>query len=477
MSQEHWNTPQEDRPEEEERKPDEGWRSSSSGRRDAEPAPEPPFEPAPGRPRRGRRLTKKASPSRRHLSGEQRLLALDTWQRSGLPAKDFAPLLGVSPHSLYKWRQLLIDEGPARLLAKPGRKRVGSALPIATRRAIQLLKETHPEWGCQRISDELSRGPALAASPGAVTRALKDAGYELEERKTRPHRDRVRRFEREAPHDLWQTDLFTFVLKRQNRRVYLVAFLDDHSRFLVSLSLGTTQTTGLVLEALRSGLTNYGLPKEVLTDNGAQYVTWRGKSAFSKECEKRGIRQIVARPRRPQTLGKIERFWGTLWRELLEVAVFVDLADARRRIEHYVAHYNFRRPHQGIEGLVPADRFFEAAPQVRKTLEERVDANALELARSGEPKKPFYLTGQVGGQSFSVHAEGERVYMRKEDGEREEIDLTPEGGETAVPPEPQKGIPESPPVAPGTSALDAWLSSMSKLPPRGAESSEGGDEQ
>jgi len=39
----------------------------------------------------------------------------------------------------------------------------------------------------------------------------------------------VRTFERATPNQLWQTDLFTFVLKRQNRRVHLVAFLDDHS--------------------------------------------------------------------------------------------------------------------------------------------------------------------------------------------------------------------------------------------------------
>jgi transposase InsO family protein len=87
-----------------------------------------------------------------------------------------------------------------------------------------------------------------------------------------------------------------------------------------------------VLEVVRAAIGAYGPPEEILTDNGSQYVTWRGKSAFSRELEKRGIRQIVASPRRPQTLGKIERFWGTLWRECIETAVFVDLEDARRRI-------------------------------------------------------------------------------------------------------------------------------------------------
>jgi len=140
----------------------------------------------------------------------------------------------------------------------------------------------------------------------------------------------------------------------------------------------------------------------------------------------------VASPRRPQTLGKIERFWGTLWRECLESSVFLDLEDARRRIGHFIDYYNFQRPHQGIDGLVPADRFFGAAPDVLRTLRERVAANALELARNGVPKPPFYVTGRIGDRAFSVHAEGERVILKREGQQREEVDLaTPDAA--AVP--------------------------------------------
>jgi hypothetical protein len=188
--------------------------------------------------------------------------------------------------------------------------------------------------------------------------------------------------------------------------------------------LHASQSSALVLEVLRAALTSYGNPQEILTDNGSQYVTWRGKSAFSRELEKRGIQQVVAAPRRPQTLGKIERFWGSLWRECIASAIFVDLGDAQRRIGLYIDHHNFQRVHQGIDGLVPADRFFGAASEVKKTLQARVAANALELARQGTPKAPFYLTGQVGGQPFSVHAEGERVILTRAGGQQE-IDLAP----------------------------------------------------
>src|SRR5262249_13176682 len=188
--------------------------------------------------------------------------------------------------------------------------------------------------------------------------------------------ERWRALDRAKQNQLWQTDLFTFMLKRQNRRVYLVAFMDDHSRFIVGYGLHASQSSALVLEVLRAALTAHGTPEEILTDNGSQYVTWRGKSAFTKELEKRGIKQVVAAPRRPQTLGKIERFWGSLWRECVESAIFVDLGDAQKRIGLYIDHHNFQRPHQGIDGLVPADRFFGAASEVRRTLQARVTVNA-----------------------------------------------------------------------------------------------------
>jgi transposase InsO family protein len=367
-------------------------------------------------------LVKPGDPSATLLP-EQRLLLLDTWRRSGLPARDFAALVGLSRHTLYAWKKRFDQEGPAGLLDRARGGPAGSRLPELTKRTIVMLKEANPTWGCQKISDMLVRGPALPASPTTVARVLHEAGYELEDVPTRPHPDHVRSFERAQPNQLWQTDLFTFILKRQNRRVYLVAFLDDHSRFVVSYGLHASQSSALVLEVLRAGIASHGRPAEILTDNGSQYVTWRGKSAFTRELEKLGIKQIVSRPRHPQTLGKIERFWGSLWRECVETAVFMDLGDARTRIGHFIDHYNFQRPHQGVDGLVPADRFFRAAPEVIQTLQARVAGNALELARQGAPKTPFYLTGQVGGQPFSLHAEGERVILTGAEGRRE-VELT-----------------------------------------------------
>jgi transposase InsO family protein len=435
-----------------------------------------------GGKRKGRRLVKTDGMGRREFTPEQRLMILDIWKRSGLPAKDFAPLVGTTNSTLYSWKSKFEAHGPGGLMPRPRGAPRGSRMPELTKRTILMLKESNPEYGCQRISDMLARGPALPASANAVARVLREAGYELEEVETRPHRDRVRRFERGQPNQLWQTDLFSFVLKRQNRRVYLVAFMDDHSRFVVSFGLYGSQSTAVVLETLRAGLSSYGAPEEILTDNGAQYVTWRGKSAFTKELEKRGIKQLVSRPRHPQTLGKIERFWGSLWRECLETSVFLDLEDARRRVGLYIDHYNFHRTHQGIGGLVPADRFFGAAPEVLSTLKARVAKNALELARKGVPKRPFYVTGQAGGKAFSVHAEGERVILTRGEGEREEVELV-------APDRPAEELPEAvaagaalgadgeagseEPERPGASSLDEGLARLAEIMGEGAEPSGG----
>jgi transposase InsO family protein len=388
----------------------------------------------------------KPDETRLPFSPHERLLILDTWQRSGLPAGDFAPLVGLSKHTLYLWKKRFAQQGPAGLMEHRRGASPGSKLSEVTKRTIVMLKQLHPDWGCQRISDELLRGPALAAGAAAVARVLHEAGYQMEQRATRPHRDKTRRFERARPNQLWQTDLFTFILKRQNRRLYLVAFMDDHSRFIVGYGLHASASSALVLEVLRAAIASYVPPEEILTDNGPQYVTWRGKSQFTRELQQQGIRQVVSRPKHPQTLGKIERFWGTLWRECLQRAVFLDLEDARRRIGLFIDYYNFRRPHQGLEGLTPADRFFQAAPAVLQTLKERVATNALDLARHGTPRPPFYMTGQVAGQPFSVHAEGERVFLTRPGQPRQEIELVgpPPADKVmaAAPPQPPESLPE-----------------------------------
>jgi transposase len=66
------------------------------------------------------------------LTAEQRLLLLDTWQRSGLPAGDFAPLVGISKHTLYAWQKKFTQHGPAGLVDQPRGSATGSRLPAGS---------------------------------------------------------------------------------------------------------------------------------------------------------------------------------------------------------------------------------------------------------------------------------------------------------------------------------------------------------
>ena len=146
------------------------------------------------------------------------------------------------------------------------------------------------------------------------------------------------------------------------------------------------------------------------------------------------------------------------------------LGKRTRRIGHFIDHYNFHRTHQGIEGLVPADRFFGTASEVRKTLQERIATNALELARHGAPKKPFYLTGRAGGEAFSIHAQGERVVLTREGKGREELDLgaspaaaSPVPAPVATDGSPASAFAHEPERAPGASPLDRGLEALAAL--------------
>ena len=152
-----------------------------------------------------------------------------------------------------------------------------------------MMKEQHADWGQDRLHDMLLRSDGLQASPGAIQRVLLEAGYEVSEVATRPNAPKVKRFESARPNVLWQTDLFTFMLKRERRRVHLVAYLDDHSRYVVGFGLHATASGAMVRETFEEAIANFGVPRSILCDNGSQCVTWRGTSAFKKLCFRSGF--------------------------------------------------------------------------------------------------------------------------------------------------------------------------------------------
>jgi transposase InsO family protein len=345
----------------------------------------------------------------------------------GAPASEVARVFGVPGTTVSEWVKRYRAGGLDALVPKPIVPPVREAKADPKREAVTALKLEHPEFGTRRISDVLRRFEALGVSESVVRRILHEEGLLEAPEPEGPREHPERRFERAQPNELWQSDLFTFLLRR-HERLYLVAFMDDHSRFIVGHAIAHHQRSTLVLEALDRAIAAYGTPREILTDQGRQYTAWRGTTEFEGELRRQGIRHVKSRPQHPQTLGKIERFWKTLWDEFLSRTVFADFADCCRRIALFIDGYNFQRPHQALEGLVPADRFFRSAPEVRAAVERSVQANAVRLAQEKPPQKPFYLVGRLGDRDLSIAAgvdglrvrvgsEEQTIRMPKEDGD------------------------------------------------------------
>jgi len=381
-------------------------------------------KPAPG-PAKKKRKKEEKKTKRRSYTPEEKRAAVEAYQKSGMTLMDFSVTWGISKATLDNWLRKHKTEGPKGLERKPHAGKGKSRLADALRGEIVRAKGYFPDFGLKKLRDYLYRFRGVKVSPGAIKNTLKAEAVPPKlplKRKKKTARKPARRFERAKPGALWQSDITSFVLTRHSTRVYLTVFLDDFSRYIVSFTLALHQKQDLVTEALLSGISRFGKPKEVLTDQGRQYFAWRGKSGFQKLLEKQGIRHVVARSHHPQTVGKCERFWKTVQEEFWSRTQPQELDDARERLAHFVAHYNHHRPHQGINGMVPADRFFGAADAVRDALEAQHGENELLLALGQEPRRPVYLVGRIGERSVSMHGERGKLVINGPDGEVQALD-------------------------------------------------------
>jgi transposase InsO family protein len=351
---------------------------------------------------------------------EVKLLALEALA-AGLSRKEVAAIVGVATVTIGTWQKQYDTAGLPGLYRKPSSTAVKKRCHLLEERIVA-HRQQHPERGVRRIRDELRRGEGLAVSAEKVRTVLGDAGLGNAPAKPGPRPPQVRRFERSLPNALWQIDIFTFELKRLYR-VYLIGIIDDHSRYIVGWGLFRQQTADAVLEVVKGAIGQWGAPREILSDNGRQFVAWRGKSRFQRVLKQQGIGHVRSAPHHPMTLGKIERFWQTVWREFLSEAVFASFADACQRLDHWVQYYNHQRPHQGIDGACPADRFYGVAADVEEAIKQGCQENALKLALGQKPQRPLYLLGQLGGTNVSVVRKGEDLEVKVGDAVREVIRL------------------------------------------------------
>jgi transposase InsO family protein len=334
----------------------------------------------------------------------------------GIPISLLSKEAGASKDIIHRWTKAYQERGEAGLRNGVPRARRQPKLPEPVREKIVEIKKQEPLFGIKRISHLLKRAFFLSASPETVRRTL-GAESLIDPSRKKPHRNitRPRSFERSTPNQLWQSDIFTFRLG--GRYAYLIGFIDDYSRYMAGLELYRTQTADHVLEVYRRAIGEYGVPKEMLTDRGRQYTNWRGSTRFERELTKDRVKHIKSQAHHPMTLGKIERFWKTIYEEFLVRAQFGSFEEARERIRHWVKYYNHKRPHQGIGGLCPADRYFEIQGELKKAMEQGIADNVLEMALRGKPKDPFYMVGRMEGQSVVLRAEKGKLRLMVDDEE------------------------------------------------------------
>ena len=358
----------------------------------------------------------------RRFTKDEKLKAVRLYLEEGFSMTMVCEEVGVSRSCLGLWLEAYRSSGEAGLEpSKSGPRKHRLPTPITDK--IIELKQENPTFGIKRISQVLRRCFFLPASPETVRQRLHDAEL-MTERPPRKQRNitRPRFFERATPNQMWQTDIFTFRLG--GRYAYVIAFMDDYSRFIVGADLFRSPTAQAVIEVYRVAAGEFQPPKEMLTDNGRQYTSWRGTSRFEAELQKDRVAHFKSRPQHPMTLGKVERFWSTIWQEFLVRAQFDSFEAARERIKLWIKYYNHKRPNQGIEGLCPADRFFEIQAELRKTIETGIQENLLELALRGKPQAPFYMVGRMDGQSVVLRAEKGKLKLSVSDQQNNEQELT-----------------------------------------------------
>jgi len=350
-------------------------------------------------------------------------------RQQGLTLEELRGMFGVkfSSHTLGKWMKAYEESGIAGLERTwPQHRNLPAGGSRRVEAAGKILEEVMPREsgaGVGKVQGALYRKGFLKLARETVRKLLRGGGHGPQEQRVRRRNKpaQVKFFERAHANELWQTDIMSFMLKGQYR-VYLIGFLDDHSRFMVGWGLYRFQTAANVQEVFRAAIEKHGLPKEVLSDNGRQYYTWRGKSQFTATLTKLGIRHIRSRPYHPQTLGKIESFWRNLLQECLSRVPLATFEEAKDKIGEYIEYYNFKRPHQGIGNLMPSDRFYGVAAQVKQI----VEANTAKLEEAAVPvpayRPPTYIVGNIGGRELRVVAKEAEVTLQ----EAEKVESTAE---------------------------------------------------
>jgi transposase InsO family protein len=303
---------------------------------------------------------------------------------SGAPVTEVARRYGVTRQAVHLWLGKYQRDGLAGLADQSHRPHhQPRQLDADSEALICQLRGAHPRWGPRRLVFELGKARVTPVpSRSTVYRVLVRHGL-VPARKRKRRRQDYKRWQREAPMQLWQLDITGSVFLTEGTELKLISGIDDHSRFCVIATVVRRGTARAVCRAFITAMMTYGIPDEVLTDNGKQFTGRFGKPRpaevlFERICRRNGIRQLLTRPYSPTTTGKVERWHQTLQVEFLnETRPFSSLGEAQAAVDKWRDEYNTTRPHQSLDMAAPADKFRPSA--------DAVDALALWAPTDLEP--------------------------------------------------------------------------------------------
>jgi len=296
---------------------------------------------------------------------EQRYRAVLEVLEEGTPVTEVARRYGVARQTVHQWLARYANDGGLAGLGDRSSRPEScphQMLPAVEARIVG-MRRAHPGWGPSRIRWELERA-GVAPLPGrsAVYRALIRHGLIVPGKRKRRRED-YRRWERGRSMELWQMDVMGRVHLASGVEVKVVTGIDDHSRFIVCAAVVAAATARPVCQALGAALARYGIPEQILTDNGKVFTGRFGRGPgpvmFDRICHDNGIKHLLTAPYSPTTTGKVERLHKTMRREFFtpKDRMFAAIPDLQAALDGWVNEYNAERPHQSCGGRPPIERF------------------------------------------------------------------------------------------------------------------------
>ncbi len=288
---------------------------------------------------------------------ELRLEVLMEAARTGLTVTEICRRYGISRQTYYRYRSRYLAEGISGLQDR-SRRPLRSVNQISGDLEVRIvdMRKDHPRWGARRIRAELARAGVDPPAISTVHQVLVRNGLIAVRAPRKPAADK--RFEREIANDLWQIDA-TRMLLADGTEVWVVDVIDDHSRYLLAALAGPRATGDLAWDTFELAASRYGMPRQVLSDNGLIFTgRLHGLDvAFEVSLKDLGIELINSAPYHPQTLGKLERFHRTVKEWLADEGPPETLEHLQELLDGFRFHYNRQRPHQGIGDATPAERY------------------------------------------------------------------------------------------------------------------------